>query len=193
MVSSCRTKSLKSLNLVWWSLPPYRVTEIEKCQVKNIVKTHKSTQIVPTFIKIQEIKDFHCVTPPKKTIKTTGKTTLSWLLHLPGILVKDEWRKMWREAKRWRHVRRGREAPGKKHGGETWPGRFHVIFTVKNHDSPTILVYLIYNYPFWIFWQRNVDDIILIYNYICDSDSYSLTDHLIISILVAILSAPLLV
>ncbi|CAL1167756.1 unnamed protein product, partial [Cladocopium goreaui] len=36
---------------------------------------------------------------------------------LPRVLVKDEWRKKWRETKRWRHVRRGREAPGKKHGG----------------------------------------------------------------------------
>ncbi|CAK9061779.1 Tubulin epsilon chain (Epsilon-tubulin) [Durusdinium trenchii] len=36
---------------------------------------------------------------------------------LPRVLVKDEWRQKWRETKRWRHVRRGREAPGKKHGG----------------------------------------------------------------------------
>ena len=38
---------------------------------------------------------------------------------LQGVLVKDEWRKKWRETKRWRHVRRGREAPGKKHGGRS--------------------------------------------------------------------------
>ncbi|CAE7242156.1 Tube1 [Symbiodinium necroappetens] len=36
---------------------------------------------------------------------------------LPRILVKEDWRKMWRETRRWRHVRRSREAPGKKHGG----------------------------------------------------------------------------
>lgn len=36
---------------------------------------------------------------------------------LPPVLVKEEWRDKWRRDKLWRHVRREREAPGRKHGG----------------------------------------------------------------------------
>lgn len=36
---------------------------------------------------------------------------------LPAILVKKEWKEKWRREKKWFHVRRSREAPGRKHGG----------------------------------------------------------------------------
>ncbi len=76
MVSTCRTKSLKLLNLVWWSLPPYHVTEIEKYRnatSKHVKHIRSDTQIVPTFINVQEIKD-GIVCTPKKTLENAIMT-----------------------------------------------------------------------------------------------------------------------
>lgn len=129
--------------------------------VKTPTHTHKLFQLSLRSKRLYKLSLCHTPHNNKKKTKNTGKQpTLSWLLHLPGILVKDEWRKMWREAKRWRHVRRGREAPGKKHGGglhETWPCRFNVMHGEK------IMIHLLSYYTFRIFWQRNIDEFILVY------------------------------
>lgn len=147
MVSSCRTKSLKLLNLVWWSLPPYRVTEIEKCQVQNMSKhrhTHKLFQLSLRSKRLYKLSLCHTPHNNKKN-KKHGKTTNAIMAPTPSRYPCEGWvaedvarsqalaarsertRSSWQ--KTWRRPPRNMAMPIQRDA--RW----------KNHDSPTKLLY----------------------------------------------------
>lgn len=100
----------------------------ESASLLGIYLVSRESGHLPTFTKRLNKLGFNVPVQHRQAVDGFGQELQESVLQhvdnklvepaaLPPILVQDEWRRRWREQKKWYHVRRSREAPGRKHGG----------------------------------------------------------------------------